>query len=313
MKTAFIFAGQGSQAVGMGKDLYEKYQSFREIYFKTDEVLGMDFSRIILEGPEEVLLKTENTQPAMLAFNVGCFWLLKEEYGIVPDVVTGHSLGEYSALVASGVLDFEDALKLVKVRGLLMEKACPAGAGGMAAVIGLGSEEILALCDEARTRGTVEPANYNCPGQVVIAGDSKALEYAEGVAYNLGAKKVVRLAVSGPFHSSYMSRISEEFAEYLDSVSLQDPVIPFISNVTADYVHSRDEIRKLLVSQLSSCVRWEESMRRLIADGVRKFAEIGPGCVLCSLLKRIDKQVLSQNIVDCKSLEQAVAFLREAD
>lgn len=313
MKTAFIFAGQGSQAVGMGKDLYEKYQSFREIYFKTDEVLGMDFSRIILEGPEEVLLKTENTQPAMLAFNVGCFWLLKEEYGIVPDVVTGHSLGEYSALVASGVLDFEDALKLVKVRGLLMEKACPAGAGGMAAVIGLGSEEILALCDEARTRGTVEPANYNCPGQVVIAGDSKALEYAEGVAYNLGAKKVVRLAVSGLFHSSYMSRISEEFAEYLDSVSLQDPVIPFISNVTADYVHSRDEIRKLLVSQLSSCVRWEESMRRLIADGVRKFAEIGPGCVLCSLLKRIDKQVLSQNIVDCKSLEQAVAFLREAD
>lgn len=297
----------------MGKDLYEKYQSFREIYFKTDEVLGMDFSRIILEGPEEVLLKTENTQPAMLAFNVGCFWLLKEEYGIVPDVVTGHSLGEYSALVASGVLDFEDALKLVKVRGLLMEKACPAGAGGMAAVIGLGSEEILALCDEARTRGTVEPANYNCPGQVVIAGDSKALEYAEGVAYNLGAKKVVRLAVSGLFHSSYMSRISEEFAEYLDSVSLQDPVIPFISNVTADYVHSRDEIRKLLVSQLSSCVRWEESMRRLIADGVRKFAEIGPGCVLCSLLKRIDKQVLSQNIVDCKSLEQAVAFLREAD
>jgi len=222
-------------------------------------------------------------------------------------------LGEYSALVASGVLDFEDALKLVKVRGLLMEKACPAGAGGMAAVIGLDSEEILALCDEARTRGTVEPANYNCPGQVVIAGDSKALEYAEGVAYNLGAKKVVRLAVSGPFHSSYMSRISEEFAEYLDSVSLQDPVIPFISNVTADYVHSRDEIRKLLVSQLSSCVRWEESMRRLIADGVRKFAEIGPGCVLCSLLKRIDKQVLSQNIVDCKSLEQAVAFLREAD
>lgn len=312
MRVAFVFAGQGSQVVGMGRDLYAKYQVFRDVYSRADEILGTSLSRVILEGPEDVLMNTENAQPAILAFSFGCIRLLGE-YGILPDVVAGHSLGEYSALVASGVLDFEDALKLVRIRGLLMERACPAGAGGMAAVIGLSSEEVRVLCNEAQSRGVIEPANYNCPGQIVIAGDSKALDFAENIAYRLGAKKFVRLAVSGPFHSSYMSQAGAEFADYLDSVNIRAPKIPFIANVTADYVGDASQIRRLLVRQLSSCVMWEDSMRRLVSDGVQRFVEIGPGRVLSSLLKRIDKQVPLQNVADYTSLQQTIAFLREAD
>lgn len=312
MRVAFLFAGQGSQVVGMGADLYDKYEIFRDVYCKVDEILGTSLSDVILNGSEEVLMKTENAQPAILAFSIGCLRILGE-HGIFPSAVAGHSLGEYSALVACGVLDFADALKLVRVRGELMERACPRGTGGMAAVLGLGPEQVQALCEEAATRGVVEPANFNCPGQIVIAGETEALDLAESVAYRLGAKRFVRLAVSGPFHSSCMGQAAEEFAGYLDSVKMDDPKIPFISNVTADYVDNAAQIRKLLVEQMSSCVLWEDSMRRLLADGVRTFVEIGPGRVLSSLLKRIDKQVELQNVADCTSLQQTIAFLREAD
>ncbi|PZM66840.1 ACP S-malonyltransferase [Paenibacillus dendritiformis] len=304
-KLAFVFPGQGSQAVGMGKDVYDAVPAAREAFETADQVLGFPLTEMIFQGPEGDLKQTSNTQPALLATSWALYQAL-ERHHIRPDYVAGHSLGEYGALVAAGVLRFEDAIAIVRQRGQFMEQAVPSGQGAMAAVLGAERERLGALCDDISAAGTpVEMANLNCPGQIVVSGSREGIDAVVERGKEAGAKRVIPLEVSGPFHSALMKPAAERLGEALRAVEMQDARIPVIANVTARPVTEAERIRGLLVEQVFSPVLWEDSVRYLIDQGVDTFVEIGSGTVLAGLIKKIDRSV---RIVSMNSLEAIEAY-----
>ncbi|MEW5954628.1 MAG: ACP S-malonyltransferase [Bacillota bacterium] len=308
----FVFPGQGAQYVGMGKSLYEHSGRVRELFQQAGQALGLDLTGLCFEGPAEQLQKTEYAQPAILTVSIACLEVLSER-GLHPVKAAGHSLGEYSALVAAGSLTFLDAVRLVRQRGRFMQEAVPPGVGGMVAVLGLGRPEVVDICNRAGEAGIVEAANLNCPGQVVIAGEKNALDRAAQLAREAGAKRCVPLAVSAPFHSSLMKAAGERLAAELAGVQVLDPAIGVVANVSADYLQSAAEVKAGLIGQVSSPVRWEESIRRILADGNSVFVEVGPGKVLTGLIKKIDRSALTFNVEDWESLEKVVAELGKDD
>jgi [acyl-carrier-protein] S-malonyltransferase len=307
-KTAFIFSGQGAQAVGMGKELCEQFQSADAVFEEASQALGFDVKDMVWNGDSETLMITENTQPTIVTMSIAALRVL-EEKGIHPDVVAGLSLGEYSAHIASGSLAFSDAVRLVKKRGKYMQEEVPVGKGAMAAIIALGPEEVEACCTEASITGVCEPANYNCPGQISVSGETEAVDKCCEIAKEKGAKRAVKLAVSAPFHCSMLIGAGEKLAKELESVEVHDMQIPVITNVTADYVKDKSEIKDLLKRQVSSSVKWEESVRRMIEDGVDTFIEVGPGKALSGFVKKISRDVAVYNVEDMASLEKTLEGL----
>lgn len=307
-KIAFVFAGQGAQYAGMGKELAENISSSRAVFEEADKALGFEVSKLCFEGPKEDLDRTENTQPAVLTTSIAALKALDEK-GIRPDVTAGLSLGEYSALVCSGVLKFTDAVKLVKKRGRFMQEAVPEGVGTMAAVLGLGAEDIRNICLEAGVNGIVEPANFNCPGQIVIGGEIEAVKLASTLAQEKGAK-VIPLSVSAPFHTSMLEPASIKLEAELKGIEFQDIKVPVITNVTADYVNDKGEVKDLLRKQVMSSVLWENTIRKMLESGVDTFVEIGPGKALSGFIKKIDRKVTMLNVEDMKSLEKTVEILK---
>lgn len=303
-KVAAVFPGQGSQYVGMGKELAQAHPIVAETFAEADRALGFALSTLCFEGPEEELTLTRNTQPALLTASVATFRLLQAK-GFRPVAAAGHSLGEYSALVAAGAIAFEEALETVRLRGELMESAVPAGQGGMAAILGLSKEEVEAVCREAP--GVVEPATYNGPGQVVVAGESEAVAAAMKMAEERGARRVQPLKVSGPFHSSLLRPAGDRLAERLARIDVHPPEVSVYANVTARPYTSVDEIRALLREQVSSPVRWEETIQAMVADGVDTFVEIGPGRVLSGLIRRIHREAVLHNVESVESLDAFLA------
>ncbi|MBI5021610.1 MAG: ACP S-malonyltransferase [Ignavibacteriales bacterium] len=284
LKIAYIFPGQGSQYVGMGKDLFEKNESAKAIFKTADKILGIGLSDICFEGPEEVLRQTMNTQPAIFLHSMVLFHLIGNQN---ISMVAGHSLGEYSALVAAGSLSFEDGLRLVRLRGELMQKAGIENKGTMAAIVGLEPDTVANICTHASVAGIVQCANFNSPGQIVISGSIGGVQKAVELSKENGAKMAKELVVSGAFHSPLMQSAREGLMAALQETNIEDAQIPVYTNVTAQPVRSSVEIRKMLGEQLTSAVRWQESISNMIKDGAEKFIEIGPGKVLQGLVKRI--------------------------
>lgn len=307
MAVAFVFPGQGSQYVGMGRALAHADQEAAALFAETDEVLGFGLSRLMMDGPEDELRRTVNAQPALVALSAALARRLGKD--LRPDYVAGHSLGEYSALVAAGALALPDALRLVRRRAEAMEAAVPPGAGGMAAVLGLDTEAVRHAVAVARGSGVVEVANYNCPGQVVLSGEKEALRRAEEECLRRGAAKVVPLAVSGPFHSSLMQPAAEALERALDEVAMQDAAVPLVANCSAEVESEAGRLRRNLISQLTGPVRWEESVRRLIDLGVTVFVELGPGKVLTGLIRRIDRKVHALAAEDVEGCQKVLDFL----
>jgi [acyl-carrier-protein] S-malonyltransferase len=290
-KRAFIFPGQGSQYIGMAKEFYEQIPVCKTVFEEASEASGLDIPALCFEENEQINI-TEYTQICMLTAEAAILAALQEK-GITADVAAGLSLGEYGALIAAGVLTRKDAFALVRKRGIYMQEAVPTG-GAMAAVLGLDVAAIEAAC--AQTEGIVSVANYNCPGQTVITGEEAAVAAAGEKCKEAGAKRVVALKVSGPFHSQMLAGAGEKLAEELQNVTIQDFSIPYVANVTADYVTDPDEVKDLLRRQVSSSVRWQQSVERMIADGVEEFVEIGPGRTLTGFMKKINKEVKISNI-----------------
>jgi [acyl-carrier-protein] S-malonyltransferase len=308
-KIAFIFPGQGSQYVGMGQEWAKNFPVAKEVFDRAETRLGVQLTDFCFGGPEQVLKQTINTQPAVLTVTVAILKVLAAE-GVRPHYVAGHSLGEYAALVAAEALDFDDAVYLVRKRGQFMEEAVPEGQGVMAAVLGLPDQVVEAICFQSVTSGIVEPANYNCPGQIVIAGEREAVNLALARIREQGGKGIM-LEVSGPFHSSLMQPAGEKLAAELDKATWSVARLPLVANVSGEYVSNPNAIRDALVAQVSRPVLWENSMRRLIADGVDLFVEVGPGKVLTGLMRKIDKNVKALNIEDIRSLKKLLALLEE--
>jgi len=301
--TAFIFPGQGSQYVGMGKELFENFSVAKRVFEEADDALHFSVSSLCFKGPVDALKLTENTQPAILTTSVGALRVLEAEKGMTPQFTAGHSLGEYSALVASGALSFPEAVKTVRLRGRFMQEAVPVGEGAMAAVLGMEREQIEEICEACSSGEVLAPANFNCPGQIVIAGHSKAVERAiERIKQ--GGKKAVLLPVSAPFHSALMKPAGERLEKALEEISVRDLKIPVVTNVEAEVNHSKDRVKGLLVAQVSSPVRWEESMRKMIDKGVEQVLEIGPGKILSALMKRIDHRIETKNLEDLQTLNK---------
>ncbi|MGB9792349.1 MAG: ACP S-malonyltransferase, partial [Thermacetogeniaceae bacterium] len=297
--------GQGSQRVGMGAELAKAFKCAKKIYERADQILGYSISKLCFEGPLEQLSLTKYTQPAVLTTSIAILEVLKE-YGIEYEAVAGHSLGEYSALIAAGVLSFEDALKIVQKRAELMDSAIPAGEGGMAAVLGLDRKKVEEICTTASAKGVVEPANYNAPRQIVISGTKEGLAEATQLARQAGAK-VIPLAVSGPFHSSLMKGVGEALKQYLSGFDFKKPELALVMNVTGDYVYEPERIRDYLVEQVSSPVCWEQAVNRLFNDGFTDFIEVGPGQVLSGLVRRIAPNCKVAHVEDLASLEKMLA------
>lgn len=290
-KLALIFPGQGAQSVGMGLDAYKAEAIAKRVFDKADEVLGYSLTDLIFQGPDDQLKLTYHTQPALLTTSIAYYELLRTA-GIQPDYVAGHSLGEYSALVVAGVLSFEDAVRTVRLRGEFMDQAVPAGLGAMAAVLGAEREALTSLCAAiTRDIGVVELANVNCPGQIVVSGSSEGVQAVVEQGKGIGAKRVIPLVVSGPFHSSMMKPAAVKLSEVLGGLTFNNAAIPVIANVNAEPVIQADIIRDLLVQQVYSPVLWEDCINRMIADGVDTFLEVGSGSVLTGLVKKINKDV----------------------
>ncbi|MBE1446365.1 ACP S-malonyltransferase [Paenibacillus sp. OAS669] len=303
-KVAFVFPGQGAQAVGMGRDIYESYPAAKEIFDRADQALGYSLSSLIFDGPDSELKITYHTQPALLTTSVAYLELFKSK-GLRPDYLAGHSLGEYSALVAAGVLSFEDAVRTVRARGEFMDQAVPSGQGAMAAVLGGEREALQKLCSEvSKEAGVVELANLNCPGQIVISGSKEGVQAIVERGKEIGAKRVIPLEVSGPFHSSLMKPASERLSDVLSAFPMQTASVPVVANVTARPVQEPESIRELLVEQVHSSVLWEDSVAWLIEQGVDTFVEIGSGTVLAGLIKKIDKSVKIYSINSKEALDQ---------
>ncbi len=308
MKIAFLFSGQGAQAIGMGKELCENFPVSDAVFEEASQALGFDIKEMIFNGDSETLMITENTQPAILTMSVAALKAV-ETLGIKPDVVAGLSLGEYSAHVAAGSMEFADAVKLVKLRGKYMQEEVPVGVGAMAAILALDADTVREICKQASEKGIVEPANFNCPGQITVAGEVAAVEYACELAKEQGAKRAMLLPVSAPFHCSMLKGAGEKLKKELENLTVKELSVPLITNVTADYVPDKDAIKELLVKQVSSSVLFEESLRRMMADGVDTFIEIGPGKALSGFVKKISKDVAIYNVEDMASFEKLKAAL----
>ncbi|MDQ0155981.1 ACP S-malonyltransferase [Robertmurraya andreesenii] len=310
-KIAFVFPGQGSQTVGMGNELASKYESVRSFFQKADDRLGYSLSSIIFEGPKEELTLTTNAQPALLTTSIAILEYFKQT-GIEPDFVAGHSLGEYTALVAAKALTFEDGVYAVRKRGEFMEEAVPNGEGTMAAVLGLDRDALKQVTDAVTLEGNpVQLANINCPGQIVISGSRLGVEKASQKAKEAGAKRALPLEVSGPFHSSLMKPAADKFREVLDHLPIEKAKIPVISNVSAAEMSEPDEIKEKLIEQLYSPVQWEDSIKKMIDLGVDTFIEIGPGKVLSGLIKKIDRSVKIYSVSDEETFKSVVDALKE--
>ena len=304
MKTAFLFPGQGAQVVGMGKDVAEAVPQAADVFSRANEILGFDLATLCFEGPDEKLNTTAMSQPAIFVTSVSLLEALKTKSDLIPDITAGLSLGEYTALYAAGAMSFEDALRLVAKRGQAMQAAAEASEGGMVSIISMDPDQVKALCDQASQGEPLQPANFNCPGQIVISGAKAACDRAEALAVEMGAAKAVRLQVAGAFHTDLMAPAADALGEALTNCKLHDPSpVRILANTTADYYPDTDAIRPSLVKQLTSAILWQGSMEKLLAEGVESFYEIGPGRVLTGLMRRIHRKTRVNNISSLKSLE----------
>jgi [acyl-carrier-protein] S-malonyltransferase len=304
-KVAFVFPGQASQYPGMGKELAEMYPSAKAVFDEADKALGFSISKMCFEGSEEDLKLTANTQPAILTCSIATYRVL-EEKGLAPDFVAGHSLGEYSALVAAGSLKFADAVRLVRKRGNYMQEAVPAGKGAMAAIMGLSPAVVSDVCKRAAQGQICAPANLNSPDQTVISGDADAIKRAVELASQAGAKRATILPVSAPFHSALMMPAQEKLEQELKKTHFDKLRVPLVTNVDADTIETGEQAREALVRQVTAAVHWEESVRLLIEEGVNTFVEVGPGKVLTGLLRQIERSVATLNVEDETSLLKTV-------
>lgn len=305
-KIALLFPGQGSQYIGMGKELYDNFDTVKNIYDRANEILDIDIKELCFNGPEEELAKTENTQPCMLTTAYAISSLLTQK-GIIAEYAAGLSLGEYSALVYGGVFSFEEGLRLIQKRGKLMQMAVPKGYGGMAAIMGLEKEKIEAYCALNYAKGIIEVANYNCPGQIVVTGDKAAVDQAAVDLKAIGALKTVVLNVSGPFHSSLMKSAGKSLEDEITRVCINKPNKNVVSNFDNEYYdNDTNKIVYKLRSQMSSSVKWEDNVRKLIDEGIEVFIEIGPGKTLSSFMKKIDRNKTIYNVEDIKSLDKLI-------
>jgi len=302
-KTAFIFPGQGSQYSGMGKELSETFSTARRIFEEADDALGMKLSALCFSGTEEELKLTANTQPAILTATIAVLKVVQQETGLKPDLLAGHSLGEYSALVCSGALSFADAVRTVRARGTFMQEAVPVGTGTMAAMLGIEKDELDSICKEAAQGDVVSPANFNSPGQIVIAGSRTAVTRAIEIAKARGFRKAMLLPVSAPFHCALMQPAADRLANVLNGVNVGAMSVPVVANATAAPNMDSAKVSSLLVTQVCAPVLWEQSVNAMTAEGVEKFVEIGPGKVLSGLVKRINKEVSIANIEDCAGIK----------
>ncbi len=302
---AFLFPGQGSQAVGMGKELAEKYPVARQTFEEADAALGYKLSQLCFEGPEDQLRLTEITQPAILTASIAAYRVLVEK-GLKPGFVAGHSLGEYSAHVAAGTFNFADAVRTVRNRGKYMQEAVPVGVGAMAAILGMDLDKLAALCGDAAQGEVCEPANINSPGQIVISGHAAAINRAIKLAEERGAKKAVLLPVSAPFHCSLMKPAQDRLAADLQALNFQNPSIPVVCNVDAISIDDAERSRDALIRQVTGSVKWEQSIRLLMERGVQTFVEVGPGKVLWGLMRQIDRSKTCLNVGDEASLQKTL-------
>ena len=309
-KLAFVFPGQGAQTVGMGKDFFDHYDVAKRLFKEADEALGYSIMKMCFEGPEEDLRLTANTQPAILTVSVIAAEILKE-HGVVPDIVGGHSLGEYSALVAAGVLKFQDAVLLVHKRGAYMQEAVPVGEGGMAAVLGMDRDKIVEICAQVSAESPVQAVNFNCPGQVVIAGATAGVEKAVEELKAAGAAKCVLLPVSAPFHSTLMAPAAKKLAVELDKVGILDAKVPVVANVTGELETKAAEIKANLVTQADHPVKWEDCVAAMKAFGADTYVEAGPGKTLCGFNKRMDRSLKNLNVENIASLEKTLDYFKE--
>ena len=302
---AFLFPGQGSQSVGMGKDLFEKYPLARKTFEEADDALGYKLSQLCFEGPEDQLRLTAITQPAILTVSVAA-WRVVNDKGLSPAYVAGHSLGEYSAHVAAGTLSFSDAVRTVRNRGTYMQEAVPVGVGAMAAILGMDLDRVTAVCQDAAQGEVCEPANINSAEQIVISGNTAAVERAARLAEERGAKKAKLLPVSAPFHCSLMKPAQDRLAADLNALTFSNPAVPVACNVDASLLSDAGRSRDALIRQVTGSVKWEPSIRLLIAKGVQAFVEVGPGKVLWGLMRQIDRSRKSLNVEDEASLQKTI-------
>ncbi|OLE13149.1 MAG: [acyl-carrier-protein] S-malonyltransferase [Acidobacteria bacterium 13_1_20CM_4_56_7] len=305
---AFLFPGQGSQTVGMGKDLFERFPVARQTFEEADQALGKKLSQLCFEGPEDQLRLTENTQPAILTVSVAA-WRVLDEKGIKPVFAAGHSLGEYSAHVAAQTISFSDAVRTVRNRGKYMQEAVPVGTGAMAAILGMSLDAVAAVCGDAAQGEVCEPANINSPEQIVISGHAAAVERGVKLAQERGAKRAILLPVSAPFHCSLMKPAQERLAVDLQKLQFSAPKIPVVCNVYAKPVEDAESAREALIRQVTGSVNWSDSVQLPIARGVQTFVEVGPGKVLCGLMRQIDRSKKCLNVEDEASLQKTLEYL----